>query len=163
MNCPCGRDLSLSDCCGPFLKGTKYPATAEDLMRSRYTAYVLGNVDYILSTHHEKTRDEVDRDSVTAWSVQSEWLGIEILHTEGGGCDDTRGVVEFAAQYTEQGHTHTHHERSRFEKDDDRWYYVDGTMIKPEPVVRTVPKVGRNDPCPCGSGAKFKKCCGKLS
>jgi SEC-C motif-containing protein len=130
-------------------------------MRSRYTAYTQGTIDYVVDTHDPASRDDVDRDAAGKWSESAEWLGLEIVDTEAGGEGDDAGVVEFIATYQVEGVEHKHHERSTFLRDDGRWYYKDGDMVKPRPVVRDQPKVGRNEPCPCGSGKKFKKCCGK--
>jgi len=161
--CPCGRGPVLADCCGPYIKGTKRPATAEDLMRSRYSAYVVQDVDYVINTHSPETVDSVDRDGAQSWSQEAEWKGLEIISTEKGQAGDDEGTVEFVARYVLEGELHTHHERSRFQRLDGVWHYVDGEMIKPAPIIRSSPKVGRNDPCPCNSGKKYKKCCGKLS
>ena len=81
------------------------------------------------------------------------------MDTEAGGPDDQEGVVEFIARYRTGGSAHAHHERSRFRRVDGRWYFVDGQMVKPTPV-RAAPTVGRNAPCPCGSGKKYKRCHG---
>lgn len=159
MSCPCGKGESLETCCGPILDGAP-AATAEQLMRSRYTAYVVGNVDHVVATHDPDTQESVDRDGTLAWSKQSEWLGLEVVGSEGGGAGDTTGTVEFVARFAVAGKIQAHHERSRFKKVDDRWYYVDGDMLKAKPAEREGPKVGRNEPCPCGSGKKFKKCHG---
>jgi SEC-C motif-containing protein len=129
-------------------------------MRSRYTAYVRGDIDYIVTTHDPATQDEVDRETTEVWARESEWAGLTILAREEGGPTDERGMVEFVARYRAKGHDLTHHERSRFRRVDGRWYYVDGKVLKPPPVVRAEPKTGRNDPCPCGSGKKFKRCHG---
>ena len=163
MNCPCGRGPALASCCGPYLKGAKRPPTAEDLMRSRYSAYVVQDVDYVMKTHSPETIDTVDRDGAAAWSREAEWLGLEILSAERGTDGDEEGIVEFVARYNLDGELHTHHERSRFHRIDGAWMYLDGEMVKPEPVVRGTPKVGRNEPCPCGSGKKYKKCCGSVA
>jgi SEC-C motif-containing protein len=160
MTCPCGKGPTLEACCGPILDGA--PAqTAEELMRSRYTAYVTGNIDHVVATHDPATRDTVDREASTAWSKQSQWHGLEVRATEAGGAGDTTGVVEFIARFTLAGRSQQHHERSRFVKQDDHWYYVDGEVLKARPVEREAPKVGRNEPCPCGSGKKYKKCHGQ--
>src|SRR5512135_1175519 len=95
--CPCGSELPESACCGPILDGVP-AATALALMRSRYTAYVRGAIDYLIATHDESTRDSVDRASVARWSRDTIWLGLEIVATEGGGEDDDTGVVEFVAR-----------------------------------------------------------------
>ena len=129
-------------------------------MRSRYTAYAVGQVDYIVATHVAEGRDGVDKNATAEWSKQAEWRGLEIVATEAGGPDDAIGTVEFIARYAISGNELSHHERSRFRKDDGAWFYVDGDMVKPRPKVRDEAKVGRNEPCPCGSGKKFKKCHG---
>jgi SEC-C motif-containing protein len=159
-SCPCQSGQSLEECCGRYLDGGQQPPTAEALMRSRYTAYSLGNVDHILATTHPDKRPELKRDSIESWAAESEWLGFEVVATQDGAANDETGEVEFVAYYETAEGPVTHRERSTFSKLDGRWYFVDGEMIKQRPVVRDHPKVGRNDPCPCGSGRKFKKCCG---
>lgn len=130
-------------------------------MRSRYTAYVVGDIDYLLATHDPETVAETDREGLEQWSRSAVWHGLVILATERGAADDDEGVVEFAAKYSSEGVMRTHSERSRFRKRRGRWLYVDGEMGKATPVVRGAAKTGRNDPCPCGSGKKYKKCCGR--
>jgi SEC-C motif domain protein len=159
MTCPCGGP-SLEECCGPFLSGERLPETAEALMRSRYTAYTREEIDYIVNTHHPRGREDVDRAQTETWAKEAEWSGLEIVSTQRGGPGDSEGEVEFIARYTVKDAEFSHHERSTFRREDDRWFYLDGAMIKPRPVVREAPKVGRNEPCPCGSGKKFKKCHG---
>ena len=159
-SCHCGADTDFEACCKPFLDGEANAKTAEELMRSRYSAYVSEKIDYIVNTHDPDRREDVDRDSTEKWAKEASWAGLEIVDTQDGGVNDDQGVVEFIARYTMKGGEYLHHERSQFRKIDETWYYVDGEMVKPKPVVRDAPKVGRNDPCPCGSGKKFKKCCG---
>jgi SEC-C motif-containing protein len=142
------------------LRGDVKPPTPEALMRSRYAAYVTGATDYILSTHDPDKNDEVDREGTERWSRDARWRGLEV-HAITGGADDEEGTVEFTARYELAGQLVWHRERALFKKKDGVWFYHDGAMIKPETVVRTGDKVGRNDPCPCGSGKKHKKCCGK--
>jgi SEC-C motif domain protein len=124
-------------------------------MRSRYSAYVRGEIDYLVETHHASTRDALDRAAITAWSRDTLWAGLEIVATERGGPTDDSGIVEFIARGATRGSAFAQHERSRFLRTDARWYYVDGT-----PGVRRVSAPGRNDPCPCGSGQKYKRCHG---
>jgi SEC-C motif-containing protein len=130
-------------------------------MRSRYSAYVKGEVDYILKTTSPKQREGLDEKATRAWSENAKWHGLEILKCEKGKKDDTTGVVEFAANYTEGDNFKRHHERGTFKKVRGKWYYEEGDMVRPAPVVREAPKIGRNDPCPCGSGKKYKRCCGR--
>jgi SEC-C motif-containing protein len=84
------------------------------------------------------------------------WQKLEILRSEAGGENDAEGRVEFKAHWLIGGRRGYLHETSRFLKEDGRWYYLDG-QTHPAPAAG---KTGRNDPCPCGSGKKFKKCCG---
>ncbi|RMH43756.1 MAG: YchJ family protein [Deltaproteobacteria bacterium] len=161
VQCPCGNDAEFDRCCGPLIRGEASAETAEQLMRSRYSAYATGAVDYILQTHDPATAGDVDRDATEAWSKSAEWLGLEIVATEAGGPDDDEGVVEFVARYRLRGADAAHHERAQFRRCDGRWVFVDGALVKPKTVVRDAPKIGRNDPCPCGSGAKYKRCCGR--
>ena len=163
MVCVCGKGESLETCCGPYLSGEKLPPTAEALMRSRYAAYVQGNIDYIIDTHDPERTDDVDRANTETWSKQSEWIKLEILATERGTEDDEDGIVEFVARYKLKGVTVDHRERAEFKKLKGRWYFMDGKEIPPPPARRLAPNVGRNDPCVCGSGKKYKKCCGRIA
>jgi SEC-C motif-containing protein len=137
--------------------------TAEALMRSRYSAYVVGAVDHILTSYTPKAGHNVDRASTEAWSKNSTWLGLTVLSTDGGGPDDREGTVEFVARFRTgpAGVEQTHHERASFVRSpqDRRWLYAEGRVIGPPPVRREE-HPGRNDPCSCGSGKKYKKCHG---
>lgn len=124
-------------------------------MRSRYAAYVRGAIDYVVSTHDAATRATVDTEAAARWSRDTAWQGLEIVGTERGAEGDTTGVVEFIARGITNGVPFAQQERSRFAKTDGRWYYVDG-VARAKATVTT----GRNEPCPCGSGKKFKKCHG---
>ncbi len=152
--CPCCSGVDFDECCGPLLAGEEAARTAEALMRSRYTAHVREEYPYIIATTHASIRppdDEYDD------YRKIDWCGLEIVATEGGGADDERGVVEFIARYRAGGGTLGHHEVARFEKEEGKWYYLDGDMAPQRPVRSE--KIGRNQPCPCGSGRKYKKCC----
>ncbi len=158
--CHCGSEKTFEECCGPILAGKARAETAEALMRSRYSAYAVGQIEYLGNTLHPDNRHDHDVDATRSWAINSEWLGLEIGATEAGGKEDTEGMVEFTATFKEKGVQRKHHEKSRFVKVEDSWYYVDGDLVAPETQVRDTPKVGRNEPCPCGSGKKYKKCCG---
>jgi SEC-C motif-containing protein len=160
VTCPCGKGESIETCCGPFIEGTKRPETAEDLMRSRYTAFATGRVDYIFETHDPERRGDIDENSTNDWSKNSEWLGFELVSSEAGGPTDDAGVIEFVARYKVKGVSIDHRERAVFRRAGDRWYFVDGQIKNNPPVRRTEPRVGRNEPCPCGSGKKYKRCHG---
>src|SRR5690606_37710579 len=156
-DCPCRSGLEFSKCCEPALSGAVVPATPEALMRSRYSAFAAGRIDYLEETLLPGTRDDFDAAGASEWAAASEWTGLEIRHTEGGGPGESEGIVEFVAHYRQGGVDRVHHETSTFRFQDGRWWYVDGIMgVRP----RRVEKVGRNDPCSCGSGKKYKKCCG---
>jgi SEC-C motif-containing protein len=139
------------------LAGAPAP-TALALMRSRYAAYVRGAIDHLLATHDPATRASVDRDAVARWSKDTQWLGLEIVATERGGEPDDAGIVEFIARGVTTGAPFAQRERSRFRRLDGRWYYTDGKIV--HAPARAVAVVGRNEPCPCGSGVKYKRCHG---
>ncbi len=165
MNCPCNSQLDYTKCCEPYITGKSIAPTPEALMRSRYSAYVKMALPYLLETLAPEARKDHNPDDIKEWSEKSEWLGLEVVSAK----DDT---VEFVAKYKTQGKILEHHEVSKFRKKGDRWYFVDGDSHVHEegqghhhhepkaPIVRTEPKIGRNDPCTCGSGKKYKKCCG---
>lgn len=157
--CPCGSGAAYPACCGRYIEGGERAPTAEALMRSRYTAYAIAEIDYITETHDPKTRKTHDPEQARAWAEGSEWLGLEILETEGGGPDDGEGAVEFVARYRNDEGEQEHRERSWFSRRNGVWYFNDGKPVGPKPIRHESPKVGRNDPCPCGSGKKHKKCC----
>lgn len=158
--CPCGSQKPFSECCGPALSGASLPATPEALMRSRYTAFAMHDVDYIYKTIAPDRRKEFDRQGIEVWSRESEWMGLDIISTAKGGPGDDTGTVEFSARYKEKGEDRKHDELASFVKIDGRWYFEDGQMPGVKTVRNEGPKVGRNDVCPCGSGKKYKKCHG---
>lgn len=157
--CYCGSTAAYADCCEPVINGTQPATTAVQLMKARYSAYVGAQMDFVFETTHPDHRQGYDHDGTKEWAESSEWLGLEIIDTKKGGENDTVGEVEFIARFTEKGVPREHHENAEFKKDDGRWYFAEGSMVKNKPI--TVTKIGRNDPCTCGSGLKYKKCCGK--
>jgi SEC-C motif-containing protein len=158
--CPCLSGRGYDECCGALHNGARVAATAEELMRARYSAFVLADIDFLGTSHDPERRDEFDPESARQWATAADWQGFEVLRTEAGGPGDATGVVEFVARYTMNGSGIEHHEVSEFRRVEGAWYFVDGAEV-PVTVRRGAPKVGRNDPCPCGSGRKHKKCCGK--
>ena len=128
-------------------------------MRARYTAFTLGEIDFILNSHHPKTRKDVKREDVESWSKNSKWLGLKIVQSEAGTETDTTGAIVFCAGYEADGTVEEHWEQALFEKDGKDWYFLDARSVKTGTFKREGPKTGRNDPCVCGSGKKFKKCC----
>jgi SEC-C motif-containing protein len=159
--CPCGSGLAYADCCEPILSGAIAAPTAERLMRSRYTAYQKGAIGHLGDSLHPDHKSDWDEAATRRWADNAQWLGLQIVATQAGAEGDDEGTVEFIASYREGEATKRHHEISRFARQGGRWYYVEGRMPAPETVRHAAPKVGRNDPCPCGSGKKYKKCCGR--
>ena len=150
-DCPCGSGETFENCCGPLLAGTKNAATAEQLMRSRFTANVQGDGAYLQVSYHASTRPS---DAAVHFN---DWFSLQIFEVVDGGTEDETGLVEFRALYHQGTMQGVLHERSRFCREDGCWYYVDGEIL--ESSVTEPKKVGRNSPCPCGSGKKYKKCC----
>ena len=118
-------------------------------MRARYSAYALGEVDFLLATGAD-----ADRAGITAFAQRARFVRLVIVGTESGGPTDPAGFVTFAACFVEAGRCLELRERSRFGRRDGRWQYLDGDA-KVQPLA-----IGRNDPCPCGSGQKLKRCHG---
>ena len=153
--CPCHSGAAFADCCEPLVSGRRAARTAEALMRSRYTAYVLRNVSYLLASWYPSTRP-VTIDPATI----PDWCGLQIVRTEKGTEEDTEGVVEFRATALSGERFCQLHEVSRFVQEEGLWFYTDGDLkVDAAPAERRVQRVGRNDACPCGSGKKYKKCC----
>jgi SEC-C motif-containing protein len=119
-------------------------------MRSRYSAYVLGRVEYLLDTTLPVQRDGLDREAIAQWSAQSTWLGLDVESAELIGGQPEHALVTFTARWHDAEGEHRHRERSAFVQHEGRWFFIDPTVSL---------KAGRNDACPCGSRQKFKKCC----
>ena len=132
--------------------------TAEDLLHARYLAFNKNDIDFIVDTHHSKTRSEVKREEISEWAKNSEWMGLTVHQKLGGESSDTEGQIVFLVKYRADGKENDHWEHSFFEKENGEWKFLDGQPPKTGPLRRSEPKVGRNDACPCGSGKKFKKC-----
>ncbi len=158
MSCPCGSKLKFEKCCKPFIDGAEFADTPEKLMRSRYSAYTKANVDYLGKTVHGSAKKSFDAEAALEWAKQAKWNGLEVKesHVEANG---HQGIVEFIASFTIDGKPQAIHERAEFNKVGDKWYYTDGKIYSQNKSVKNDPKVSRNDPCPCGSGLKYKKCC----
>ena len=120
-NCPCGSEKSFSQCCEKYLKGNAKTETAEQLMRSRYCAYVKENESYLKHTWHEDTRPET-----IEFETSIKWTRLRIKNTEKGGVNDEQGTVEFIATYKNNGRAFQLHENSRFVRNEGDWVYLDG-------------------------------------
>lgn len=159
--CPCGSGKEYAQCCEVYITEIEIPKTAEQLMRSRYSAYVKKEISYILRTILPKQRKDIDEEGVRNWSEKTQWRRLEIRKSEKGDTGDTEGTVEFIAYYIDKTLASKHHEVAKFRKYKERWYYEDSEFPEQMQFVRPEPKIKRNDPCLCGSGKKYKKCCGK--
>lgn len=157
--CPCGSGKAYEACCEPIILGAPAP-TAEALMRSRYSAYVKHAFAHLGTSLSAKERKDFSETDARRWSEQSEWLGLTILRTEKGGPDDQDGIVEFSARFRSGGEDHEHLETAVFSREEGRWVYAGQLPQKGATVRYESARPGRNDPCPCGSGKKYKKCCG---
>ena len=155
--CPCGCNAVYATCCGRYHAGQPAP-TAAKLMRSRYAAYALDKLDYIEATCAGPAAFAFDRAEAELLQLGTEWQGLEILKTKRGREDDSEGTVTFTARYRHNGEDAALTETSQFRRIDGRWLYWDRDA-KPDAAPQAA-TVGRNDPCPCGSGRKHKKCCG---
>ena len=157
--CPCGSGNTYQQCCEEIITGSRVAQTAEELMRARYSAYVFAEMDFIFESTHPEHREGYDHAGTRTWAETAEWLELEIISTKKGGPDESIGEVEFIARFNEKGNLVEHHEAGQFKRKEGNWFFTEGTMVKQRPL--TVTKIGRNDPCSCGSGVKYKKCCGK--
>lgn len=156
--CPCGSSQAFGECCQPQHGGAA-AASAEAVMRARYAAFVVGDMDYVENTLTAEAAKEFNRSAIQAMAGSVEWLGLDVRRTESSGEGGESCDVEFVARFKEGHQDKAHHELAHFKREGGRWLYADGTMNpKGKPVQ--VEKIGRNDPCPCGSGKKYKKCCG---
>lgn len=154
--CPCGSNKQYSACCEPFILASKSPDSAEQLMRSRYTAYTHGLVDYIAQTMRGKALLGYDRASAKVWSMSVVWLNLEVINFYSE--NENTAFVEFSAIFLQKNNKLQEiHELSEFKLVDGSWYYVDGKQMTAlnKHTNRLVPV---NTPCPCGSGRKFKSC-----
>ncbi|MDE1461973.1 YchJ family protein [Spartinivicinus poritis] len=155
-SCPCGSNQDFINCCQPLIEGSQPAATAEQLMRSRYSAYVVNALDYLIATTHPQQQASLKKESIKSWADQCQWVKLEVNKVWAGQAADEVGEVSFNAYYqlTSNPKTQVLSENSRFVKIDQRWYYIDPTA-----PFKVQTKINRNAPCPCGSGKKYKKCC----
>lgn len=126
--CPCGSGKPFSFCCEPAIAGRKPAATAEALMRSRYTAFALGAVDYLINTTAARKRHPQDAELLAEQTQITTWTGLEILATVDGSPSDQTGIVEFKASFDSPEGSGILHERSRFEREQGQWVYTDGDV-----------------------------------
>lgn len=132
-----------------------WPKSAKMLLEARYDAFLKGDVDFIIESHHPENRESLDRSSLESWSKESQWGGLTIENVEEG---PETTFITFTVRYTRGAETVNHRERAEFRLSDGKWFYFDSEFPKPKTIKREAEAVGRNDPCPCGSGKKYKKC-----
>lgn len=156
--CICDSGKPAIECCDPFLNNEKKPKTAEALMRSRYAAYAIGELDYIKDTSTGTALKEFDRKEAAEFIEEADFLRLNILRTEKGGPNDDTGLVELVFHYDYNDKDYSQKEIAHFVKKDGEWFF-ENSEINPKGKTIEVEKTGRNDPCPCGSGKKYKKCC----
>ena len=123
--CPCGSDKPLMLCCGPFHDGSSLPETAEQLMRSRYSAFALQKIDYLHDTLWPNYQPGFDAFATAKWASDNHWAGLTIIATQQGHVKDRQGTVLFEARYLSAGKLQTHREHSLFKKKSGRWYYLE--------------------------------------
>ena len=145
MSCICGNKKSYDECCGAIISGDRKALHVEELMRSRYSAYVRGDGRYLVLSTKKENQYEDDAELIEEFSSKVDWLKLDVLHVE-------TNKVEFKAYYKDADSIKVLHEKSNFIQENGIWLYVDGELYNS--------KVERNETCPCGSGKKFKKCCG---
>ncbi len=158
--CLCGSKQAYTVCCQPLHLKKQNASTAAQLMAARYVAHALGLVDFIVETTHFSTRSSIDLAALRDWLKSIDWQQLEIIKTSLGQPSDSLGKVEFKAYYIDnQNKKGLHHELSRFKKVGEKWYFVDGKT--PRKSIFEKKKIGKNSPCICGSGKKYKQCCAK--
>ncbi len=153
--CPCGFPNDYALCCEPYLADKKIPLSPEALMRSRYTAYSLADITYIVKTMRGKPLNGFDEAKARLWAERATWLGLNVINTRNETPD--RGYVEFIARFIDGDQLKSIHEISEFHLDHGHWFYVDGSPPVKSVTSKNKP-IARNSLCPCGSQKKFKNC-----
>ena len=155
--CPCGSGQLFDACCAPVLARERRAATAEELMRSRFTAHVARDWAHLHRTYAPTAGKpfvpETEIGEPMAWTRL-------VIHAHEPGRDADAAFVDFSAFFAEAGAEREAREKSEFARVAGEWLYT-RTVRSGPPPVRAAVKAGRNDPCPCGSGKKFKHCCGR--
>lgn len=152
--CSCGSKKDFEGCCGPIIS-TGIASSPETLMRSRYTAFVLGKIDHLERTNAPEIRPDFNRAEAERTYAEVEWFGLTVHRASE---NENTGKVEFSIRFRRNGRELTQYEISSFRREGGYWFYVGG-QVSAKPPPKQVTKIGRNDPCPCGSGKKYKKCC----
>lgn len=151
IDCPCGQG-NYANCCQPLHLGVAIAATAEQLMRSRYSAFAQHEIDYIVQTTAKGQQQALDVAAIRDWSESNQWLKLEVVQAQ-EKLDKNHAQVEFKAHYHDGQQEQEHHEISHFVKYAGAWYFLDPT---------TEMKITMKQPCICGSERKFKQCCAQF-
>lgn len=149
MRCYCSSEKLFTQCCLPYIKKEKIATTCEQLMRSRFSAYCIRDIDYIYATYAASARETNTIADIAAFANNVHFLSLSISEVTQGL---TEGYVSFTVRYIQNCMLMQFTEKSRFVLQ-DTWFYLDGELADTAPV-----KIGRNDICPCNSGRKFKHC-----
>lgn len=151
--CYCGSQKDYNKCCFPFISGSFKPETPEQLMRSRYSAFCVKDIEYLISTHHPSKHQLNQREVLRQTIHETQWLGLKILKIDKRQISKGVGYVEFVAFFKiiDKGQLH---ENSKFIYENGQWYYLDGVILDPL-------NFARNESCWCGSKKKYKKCHGR--
>ena len=153
--CLCGSGKTFGDCCEPVLTGKRPAATAEQLMRARFTAHVLRDYRFLHETHRPSAgKPYVEETGEPAM----QWTKL-VVHAHETGADPDKAFVDFSAYGLDEGVEKVLQEKAEFLRVNGTWLYNREARLGPAPYKAAAPKVGRNDPCPCGSGKKYKQCC----
>ncbi len=147
--CYCGSNHEFSNCCEPIILQQQLAISAEQLMRSRFSAFYLKHERWL-----NKSWDDSTRPTNIQFEGDLKWLDLKIISAN--VTDNLKSTVEFEARYIKTGKVNAIHENSHFVKRENAWFYVNGEYLK---TTFKAFKVGRNDACPCASGRKFKSCC----
>lgn len=156
--CPCNSSKKYKYCCAPYIQNITWVPNPEALMRSRYTAYCLGNFEYIRSTMAGPALQQFDVSQAQRDINRLKWISLKIISAETP--IDDNGYVEFIAQYILNQRLKSLHEISQFKKHDGQWFYINGTHKHSQLEDKLISK---NQTCPCSSGKKYKNCHGHLS
>jgi SEC-C motif-containing protein len=155
-DCPCGSSKPMADCCGPILAGKRSAATAEELMRARFTAHVRHDFAFLQRTYRPTAHEPYVPGAEGPPSTR--WIRLAV-HSHAAGRTPDLAYVDFSAYGLENGAEVVLHENAEFVRENGEWMYTRALREGPAPFRKAAAEPGRNDPCPCGSGKKYKQCC----
>ena len=155
QNCPCGSGKTFGTCCEPVHAETRIPATAEELMRARFSAHVTHNFKFLHDTYCPTAGKPYVAEE---GEPTMKWTKL-VVHGHETGSEGEKAFVDFSAYGTEEGVEKVLHEKAEFLRVNGAWLYNREARLGPAPYKAAAPKPGRNEPCPCGSGKKYKHCC----